>query len=227
MSKQDVQGFDISSKSAAVIGCGGLGCNVCIHLAGAGIGRLYVCDYDTVSESNLNRQFIYNFSQIGKAKSDTMCSFLKAYAPDIEIIPVNKKIGSSGDLSFAEKCDIIILAVDNNETRRLANEFCRQSKIPLVSGGISGFYGNCYLYIPGKTPCLDCAGLLTDNSSGGNVSSTAGVIGALSSELAIKYLTGDLSSSGRLFIHDDSETQSLAIKASAKCGCVKEETENG
>ena len=55
--KSEIQGFDISGKSAVIIGCGGLGTNVSVHLAGAGVGRLLIIDYDTVEERNLNRQF--------------------------------------------------------------------------------------------------------------------------------------------------------------------------
>lgn len=227
MSKRETQGFDISEKSVAVIGCGGLGCNVCVHLAGAGAGTVFVCDFDTVGESNLNRQFIYTPSDVGKSKAVAMGEFLKNYAPDSNIVTVDKKAECIEDLSFAKCCDIIILAVDNNEARKLANDFCRENNIPLVSGGISGFYGNGYLYIPGRTPCLECAGLLTENYCGGNVSSTAGVIGALSAELAIKYLTGDYSPAGKLLVYDDCEMQSLKIKASLECGCLKEETDNG
>ena len=57
--KSDVQGYDISAHSAVVIGCGGLGTNIAVHLAGAGIGKLWLCDYDTVQTRNLNRQFFY------------------------------------------------------------------------------------------------------------------------------------------------------------------------
>ncbi len=55
--KSDIQGFDISDKSAVIIGCGGLGTNVSVNLAGAGIGRLLLIDFDTVEERNLNRQY--------------------------------------------------------------------------------------------------------------------------------------------------------------------------
>ncbi|MCQ2463649.1 MAG: ThiF family adenylyltransferase, partial [Clostridia bacterium] len=160
MSKKDIQGFDISAYSAAVIGCGGLGCNVAVHLAGSGIGRLYLCDYDTVSESNLNRQFLYTKDDTGFFKTQRAAEKLSKYSPDTEIIAVNKKITEPDDLAFAGKCDIIFIAADNNALRRTVTDFCYLHNVPFVNGGINGFYGTVYLCVPGKTPCTECAGLL-------------------------------------------------------------------
>ena len=85
MNKSEMQGFDISSKRAAVIGCGGLGCNIAVHLAGAGIGELIICDFDTVGESNLNRQFLYTPSDIGKKKVFAAEKRLGEYSPRTKI----------------------------------------------------------------------------------------------------------------------------------------------
>lgn len=209
----------LKEKRIAVIGCGGLGCNVCVHLAGMGTGELVVCDFDDVCESNLNRQFFYTTADCGKPKTAAAARFLSAYAPLMKITAENRKIETPQDLLFAKNCDIIILAVDNVAARKTANDFCRDNGIPLVCGGISGHYGNCYLYVPGQTPCLDCAGLTSKTGNTANISSTAGVIGSLSAELAAKYLGGDKSCAGRLFIYDNCEINSLQIKASRCCGC--------
>ena len=72
MTKEKTQGFSLKDKTAAVIGLGGLGTNVAVHLAGAGIGKLMLCDFDTVSESNLNRQFMYRAADVGKLKTDCL-----------------------------------------------------------------------------------------------------------------------------------------------------------
>ncbi len=222
--KSDAQGFDIGSKSAAVIGCGGLGCNVCVHLAGAGIGRLFICDFDTVCEKNLNRQFVYSVADIGREKTAVMLKHLSRYAPDCEITAVNKKIEKTEDLDFAENCDIVILAVDNSTVRKTVSEFCRKNGIPLINGGINGLYGVCYLYIPRETPCLECAGLLNDSKSTLNVSSTAGIIGSLSVSLAQRYLNGDRSLAGKLMIYDKEEITHLTVKPSRECKvCSKRE----
>lgn len=219
MKKSDIQGFDISRFSAAVIGCGGLGCNVAVHLAGAGIGKLVLADFDEVSESNLNRQFLYTAEDIGKPKAVLAAEKLKKYSPNTEIISVNKKIENADSLCEMKHCDIIFLAVDNNETRKILQEFCCREKIPLVNGGINGFYGTAYLYVSEQSPCLECAGLIKKESEHLNsVSSTAGIIGSLEAETGIKYLLNyDTDIAGVLHIYDNNEISKLSIKSQKNC----------
>ena len=208
-----LQGFDISGKTAAVIGCGGLGCNAATHLACAGIGGLTLCDHDTVSESNLNRQFLYTAADIGLPKAALAAARLTATAPGTAITPVRAKIGSPADLSFAETADIVVLAVDNNAARAAVQAFCREKNRPLVNGGVNGFFGTAYLWLPGKTPDLAAAGLLAaENAKTLSVSSTVGVIGALEAHLAIRYLLGDETPAGILHIFDGGEVTLLPIK---------------
>ena len=220
MSKADIQGFDISCFSAAVIGCGGLGCNIAVHLAGSGIGKLTLVDFDKVSESNLNRQFLYLINDVGNFKVRLAAERLKKYSPSTEITYKNLKIEESENLDFLKACDIIFLAVDNNEPRKLLQSFCAKNKIPLVNGGINGFFGTAYLYVPEKTPCLDCAGL-TEKENGRivSVSSTAGIIGALQAEIGIKYLLNyDTDIAGTLHIYDNGEINKMKIKPQENCG---------
>ena len=212
--KSDVQGFDIGFSSAAVIGCGCLGCNIGVHLAGAGIGKLAFCDFDTVSVSNLNRQFLYTHGDVGKPKADVMKERLEAFAPDCEILALDRKIESASDLEFARSFDIVILAVDNASARKTVSDFCVANALPLVVGGINGSYGMAYLYIPGKSPSPEATGMCEAESGKIlHVSPAAGIIGSLQSSLAIRYLTGDGEAfAGRLFIYDNEEIKSLKIK---------------
>ena len=220
MVKAEIQGFDISSKSAAVIGCGGLGCNIAIHLAGSGIGKLVLADYDTVSESNLNRQFLYCYDDIGKPKAQLAAQKLKSYSRNSEITAFGKKICSPDGLDFLNDCDIVFLAVDNNSAREIMQNFCAEKRIPLVNGGINGFYGTAYLYVPGNSPCLKCAGLMEKETEKIiSVSSTAGIIGALEAELGIRYLlNSDTDIAGTLHIYDNGEINKLKIKPQENCG---------
>ena len=68
MSKKETQGFSLEEFTCALIGAGGLGCNIAVHLAGAGIKELILCDDDGISPGNLNRQFLYTRDDIGEKK---------------------------------------------------------------------------------------------------------------------------------------------------------------
>ena len=214
--------IDISRKTVGLIGCGGLGCNVSVHLAGAGTGKIFLCDFDRVEESNLNRQFLYTLSDIGKSKCETLKERLSAYAPQTEITTVEKKITDEDDLDFALNCDLMILAVDNNETRAVVNRFCLKNRIPVIDGGISGFYGRMYFCIPEKTPCLFCAGMVSGIGKTVSVSSTAGIIGSLEASAAIRYLSsGDESMSGKIYVYDSDRFDVLCVRPLTECEFCK------
>lgn len=213
--------LNLEEKTAAVIGCGGLGCNIITHLAGMGIGRLFICDFDVISESNLNRQFLYRKSDLGKEKSFAAAENLKNYS-NTEIIPFNTKIETTNDLQFAKDADLILLAVDNNETRAIVNEFCTKNQKPLICGGIDGLYGMAYLYVPGF-PCLDCAGLTLPASTQASISPVAGVIGSLEADLAFRYFTGEAEAlAGKLMVYDNAELTHLPIAKRKDCRFCKE-----
>ena len=208
--KSDIQGFDISGNSAVVIGCGGLGTNVSVHLAGAGIGRLLLYDFDTVEERNLNRQFFYTEDDTGSEKARLLAERLKAYAPEVDI---DYRAGKF-DGNIRDDYDIVIAAVDNIDTRAQINEYCKAKCKPCINGSINGFFGTAYLYIPGKTPDLEKAGCLNKTGvKNRSPSTTAAIIGALEAQLAIDYFLGKTESAGKLYIYDNNEIKKLEIRS--------------
>ena len=210
--KELTQGFSLKNKSCAVIGLGGLGTNVAVHLAGVGIGSMYLCDYDTVSYTNLNRQFMYTADDIGKFKCNLLTKKLTEYAPECNIVAVNEEINHISKLLFSKKCDIIFSCVDNNDTRMILEHFCSENNIPLVHGGIDGFYGVAYLYVPSHSLSPSEAGLCEGSKAKFNISSVAGTIGSFQASLGIKYLlTKDISLCGRILIFDENKTDTLNL----------------
>jgi adenylyltransferase/sulfurtransferase len=208
--KSDVQGFDISKNSAVVIGCGGLGTNVSVHLAGAGIGRLLLIDYDTVEERNLNRQFFYTKDDIGKEKCVLLAERLKKFSPETEI---KSHYGKFED-SLADGFDVVIIAVDNIRTRQQVNDYCVKNKKVCINGSINGFFGIAYMYVPGCTPDLEKAGCLNETGNK-NLSpgTTAAIIGSLEAQLAIDYYLGKTDSAGKLYIYDNNEIRTLKVRS--------------
>ncbi len=216
--KNETQLFSVDDKTVCIVGCGALGTNAAVHLAGAGVKKLYLCDFDTVNPLNLNRQFLYTESDEGSYKCKILKERLTYYSTETEYIPVVRKILSEDDLSFAKDCDIILCCVDNAAARKTISEFSDAEGIPSVFGCIDGFYGTAYLYIPGETPCPDCAGIINDISVRSSVSSSAGIIGSMEVNLALRYLlNNDENSAGKIFVFDGDLWDTLRIKKSLKC----------
>ncbi|MBQ7862450.1 MAG: ThiF family adenylyltransferase [Clostridia bacterium] len=220
--KNATQLFCIDNKTVCIVGCGALGTNAAVHLSGAGVKKLYLCDFDTVGLSNLNRQFLFTKSDGGFLKCNVLKNRLSHYSNDSEYVPVTKKILSAEDLSFAKDCDIILCCVDNAAGRRAVADFSKKEKIPSVFGGVDGFYGTAYLYLPDKSPCPDCAGIINDISVRSSVSSSAGIIGAMEVNLALRYLlTKDEDSAGKIFVFDGNLWDTLKIKSNSECEICK------
>ncbi len=218
MIKEKTQGFSLKNFTCAVIGVGGLGCNIAVHLAGAGVGRLLLFDFDKISPSNLNRQFLYTKEDIGKEKAFTAKKHLSLYTDDTEIYAENIKITKDNIPEGLLGCDMIFLAADNEKARKIISDFAVKNKIPLVLGGIDGFFGTVYLYLPDITPCPFCAGVTEKGETHRNISAAAGIIGSLQSSVGIQYLiTKDINLGGKLTVYDGDSFSSLKIISSKNC----------
>lgn len=216
--REKIQGFSVKDKSVCIVGCGGLGTNVAVHLAGTGTGKIYLCDFDKINRSNLNRQFFYTEKDIDRIKCEVLKEKLALYSTDTEFIAVNKKIKNTDDLSFAKECDIIICAADNSECRLILSDFAEKENIPVVYGAIESFYGTSYLYIPKKSPCTECAGIISKTKARLSVSSTAGIVGSMQAGLTLKYLTDkDITLSGKIYLYDGDLWETLSVKANKNC----------
>ena len=88
-----------STAVVAVCGLGGLGSNIAIHLARAGIGRLILIDFDRVDITNLHRQQ-YKASQIGMYKTDALAENLREINPYIEFEAQTERITEDNAVKF-------------------------------------------------------------------------------------------------------------------------------
>ncbi len=220
--KNITQLFSIDDKTVCIIGCGALGTNAAVHLTGAGVKKLYLCDFDTVSLSNLNRQFLFTKTDGKFFKCKILKERLSYYSAETEYVPIVKKIMSAENLSFAKECDIILCCVDNAIGRRAVADFSAKEKIPSVFGGVDGFYGTAYLYLPDRSPCPDCAGIINDISVRSSVSSSAGIIGSMEVNLALRYLLSkDEDSAGKIFLFDGNLWDTLKIRPNSECKICK------
>jgi len=211
----------LKNSSVLVVGAGGLGCNVLVHLAGAGIGKIGICDYDTVSQTNLNRQFIYNFDDIGKLKADLAVQRLSLFAPDCDFLELNFKITDKNAADAVNGFDMVIIACDNLKTRLIINKACVENSIPFVNAGVAELEGNVFLYVPQKTPCLSC---LYENAgespSKNTLSAAAGIVGSFAALNAIMFLAnGKHEDIGNFILLDlnKNEIEKLPVKKYSGC----------
>ena len=107
-----------SSATVAICGLGGLGSNIAIALARAGIGKLLLIDFDRVDITNLHRQQ-YKATQIGRHKAEALAENLLEIAPYIETEVITKQITEDNVSSLLKNADVICEAFDNAESKAM------------------------------------------------------------------------------------------------------------
>ena len=129
-----------SSATVAICGLGGLGSNIAIHLARAGIGRLILIDFDRVDITNLHRQQ-YKASQIGMYKTDALADNLREIAPYIELEAHTERITEENVVTLLQGVDIICEAFDNAEAKAMLTDIVL-SELPdkylVAASGMAG-----------------------------------------------------------------------------------------
>lgn len=223
----------LRDSHVGVIGAGGLGSPVALYLCAAGVGRLTVCDYQDVELSNLNRQILYTTDDIDSSKAVKAAQRLRALNPDVSIQGVNEAVNTKNIDTHLGTCHLLVDCLDNFETRLLLNRFSWTKGTPLLHGGISEFYGQIYLSVPPKTPCLACLLPSTTPSTMGPVpvaGPVAGVVGSLQAVEALKYLGQMVDvEPGVLRLVDlvTMQLESIPLKRKRCCAVCSKETGSG
>lgn len=129
-----------TGSTVAICGLGGLGSNIAVSLARAGVGRLILIDFDKVDISNLHRQQ-YQADQIGLFKTEVLTENLKRIAPYVEIISHTIRITEENFQELLQDADIICEAFDDAEAKAmLVNGVLEQlhTKYLIAASGMAG-----------------------------------------------------------------------------------------
>ena len=139
--KRNVKGISEKLKKAKVciLGLGGLGSNVAVLLARAGIAYLKLVDFDIVEASNLNRQQ-YRISHIGMKKTEAIRTIIKEINPFVEVKTLDIKVDRENILSVVGDVEIIVEAFDRAETKAMAIEelLTNGNKMLVSASGMAG-----------------------------------------------------------------------------------------
>jgi len=124
----------LTNSSVAVFGIGGVGSYVCEALARAGIGNFLLCDNDTVSESNINRQLIALHSSLGKPKTSVMAQRIKDINPDAKVTEIQAFFSAenANDFDF-NGFSYIIDAIDTVSSKLVLISQAKKHNIPIIS----------------------------------------------------------------------------------------------
>jgi len=174
-----------------IAGVGGLGSPISIYLAAAGVGTIRLVDDDRVELSNLNRQVLHEYGDIGKRKGDSAVEKLKKLNQWINIEAISETITEDNVSQLVTGFDLIVDAMDNLPTRYLLNKAAIDKKIPFFHGAVYGFEGRAMTTIPGKTACLWCVyqGRVTQGKFP-VIGVAPAIIGCIQATEVIKYITG-------------------------------------
>ena len=133
----------LQAATVAVCGLGGLGSNIAISLARAGVGKLVLVDFDCVDVTNLHRQQ-YKASQVGLPKSEALLENLKEIAPYTEYETHFEKVIAENVATLLANADVVCEAFDNAEAKAMLVNTVLETmpdKFLVAASGMAGFDG--------------------------------------------------------------------------------------
>jgi adenylyltransferase/sulfurtransferase len=208
-----------------------------LYLAAAGVGKLGLMDFDTVDTSNLQRQILYDTTQVGQPKAETAARRLAKLNPDIQVVPYSERLTSENALDVFNGYDYVVDGTDNFPARYLINDACVLLSKHYIYGSIFSFdgqYGSIFSFDGQATvfadvdgPCYRCMfpnppgpGEVPTGSDVGVIGILPGVIGLLQATETVKLITGvGRSLIGRLMLFDALEMRfrEIKIKKDPRC----------
>jgi sulfur-carrier protein adenylyltransferase/sulfurtransferase len=218
----------LKNAKVLAVGAGGLGSPTLMYLAAAGVGTLGIVEFDTVDESNLQRQIIHGQSDIGRPKAESARDSIKEINPYVNVVIHNEALTNDNVFQIFEQYDLIVDGTDNFATRYLVNDAAVLLGKPYVWGSIYRFDGQASVFWAENGPCYRCLypeppppGMVPSCAEGGVLGVLCASIGSIQVTEAIKLLTGiGEPLVGRLMVYDALEMTYRTIKVRKDPNCA-------
>jgi adenylyltransferase/sulfurtransferase len=187
------------ASRAVLCGCGALGSVLAETLVRAGVGYLRIVDRDFVEVSNLQRQVLFDESDVTERlpKAIAAAEKLRRINSSVAIEPVVADVDHTNILSLIEGAQLILDGSDNFELRFLINDAALDTGIPWIYAGVIGSHGQVMPIFPGQSACLRCLIERVPDAGSTETCDTAGVLGpavqvvaSLEAVAALKILSG-------------------------------------
>lgn len=222
----------IKNAKVLIIGAGGLGSPTLLYLAAAGVGTLGIVDFDTVDESNLQRQVIHSQADLGRSKALSAKESVLGINPNVNVVLHEVRLDNDNVLDIFSGYDLILDGTDNFATRYLVNDAAAILGKPYISGSIYRFDGQVSVFWQGHGPTYrdlypeaPPAAMAPSCAEGGVFGVLCAAIGSIMATEAIKLITGigDVLL-GRLLMFDALEMKwrELPIRKDPEIGPITE-----
>ncbi|MDR1167410.1 MAG: HesA/MoeB/ThiF family protein [Heliobacteriaceae bacterium] len=217
----------IRRAKALICGAGGLGSTVIANMSAVGTGTIGIVDNDALELSNLNRQYIHKFENLGKVKVNSAKDWINAFNPEINVKTYQTRLDHTNYAGIVKDYDFIIDCFDSFNSKFLLNDIAVQTGKTLIHGGVTEFGGQVMTIFPGKTACLRC--ILPDADENlqvlkGVVSPAVATIASIESMEALKLILNlGAPLANRLLCFNGLEMtfRKLNIERNAKCPLCK------
>ncbi|OOR91566.1 molybdopterin biosynthesis protein [Moraxella caviae] len=184
----------LKNSRVLIVGAGGLGCALSPVLVRAGVGLVHLLDFDVVDDSNLQRQMLYEPSDVGQDKARTAASKLRQMNELVCVNHTSQKITDDNVHALFDEIapDLVVDCTDNFTIRDTLNAACRVRQLPLLSTSAIGEVGQMML-LTKETGCYRCVfgdtkGSEQNCATSGVLASTVALIGAAASQVALDFL---------------------------------------
>ena len=219
----------ISSARVLVVGVGGLGCPLILYLSNTGVGNIGLVDNDKVDLSNLNRQIIFNNSDIGKSKVVQAKKILNKINKKIKVRIYKERLTKKNIKKILNNYDIICDCSDNFSTRYLLNDFSLKNRKILISAAISKFEAHIFNFnFKKKIPCYRCfmpemPDLENKCDTEGILPTVAGIAGSLQAKEVIKSIIAKKNELiGKMIVFNTLNLNFRKIKLTKNTSCIKD-----
>lgn len=167
----------IREAKLLLVGAGGIGSEVIKTLLLMGFVDIEMIDLDTIDVSNLNRQFLFNKSHVGKSKAEIAAKVaIERFAHEdiivngtkksVDLKPIHNSIMSQDfTLERFRSYTMVINALDNRAARSHVNRMCLAADVPLIESGTEGYLGQVFTIQRGVSACFECEGPRQDQKT--------------------------------------------------------------
>ncbi|MDF3818389.1 HesA/MoeB/ThiF family protein [Leptospira sp. 96542] len=184
----------LKNSSVLVIGLGGLGCPATLQLALSGVGKIGIMDFDSVELTNLHRQTLFTFADIGRLKTKVVSEALLARNPWVNIVEYSQMLSVDTDPDIFAEWDIVLDCTDTISSKYIINDLCLRLNKPFVIASVYRTSAQFVFFSPNGRPCYRCLfpnlqeGDLLSCNIGGVIGIQSTLAGTHQASLAVQYL---------------------------------------